>query len=437
VLKEENKTAIILSTDSDVSEIKELASSLGYDVLQSFVQQRERPDANYYFGRGKLDDIKEFINDPGEPIVSCGNKACGGVGLVLVNGELKPSQQFNMEDILGADVYDRIRLILEIFSSRANRREAKLQVELARLRYEVPFVRELIGKARMGEQPGFMGGGEYQVSDYYEMIKKRMKRIRTELGRIEDERRTRRKTRERRGFSMVSLVGYTNAGKSSLLAALSGEEVLVEDRLFSTLSTTTRKLPKNLPKVLLTDTVGFIRDLPHWLVESFHSTLEEAGLSDVVVLVVDASDAAADMKEKIEVSLKELATLGSDSPMLMALNKIDKISEAELEEKLSAARYIAASENCRVVAISTKTAKGLETFTEQLYDLLPDLITIRIRIPIEKDSASFISWLHSNCKISEKDYTLDFLTLRCTCGFTAYVSILSKAPELGMEIEVY
>ncbi len=163
-----------------------------------------------------------------------------------------------------------------------------MQVRLAELQYEKPFVRELIHRARNGEHPGFMAGGEYQVDDYFEMIKKQMKKIRGNLEKIRDEREVRRKHRRISGFYLVSLAGYTNVGKSSLLNLLSGEKVKVEGKLFSTLSTTTRKIKNNNFPILLTDTVGFIQNLPAWIIDAFHSTLEEIEVSDIIILMVDA-----------------------------------------------------------------------------------------------------------------------------------------------------
>jgi len=282
-MNNQQKKAIIVSIDNAVSEIIQLADTLEYSVVKEFIQKRKLPDVNFYVGSGKLDEIKEFINDSEEPI-----------DLIIINGELKPSQWFSLEKQFKIEVYDRIHLILAIFEERAERKEARLQVKLAQLQYERPYVRELIHRARAGEHPGFMAGGEYQVDDYYEMIKKQMKKIRYDLKKIRSDREHHRKTRYKSGFYLVSLAGYTNAGKSSLLNLLSGEQVNVEGKLFSTLSTTTRRIPKKAKgetiPILLTDTVGFIENLPSWIIDAFHSTLEEIEVADVVVLVVDGSE---------------------------------------------------------------------------------------------------------------------------------------------------
>ena len=200
-MRSDIKNAVIISITNDFSEIKQLAKTLGYKTVKTFYQKREKPDVNNFIGSGKVEEIKEFMEN-------CDQK----IHILIVDSDLKPSQWFNLEKTLKIDVYDRIRLILAIFEQRAERKEAKLQVKLAQLQYERPFVRELIHRARAGEHPGFMAGGEYQVDDYYEMIKKQMKKIRNDLRGIRDEREIRRRHRFKSGFCLVSLAGYTNAG---------------------------------------------------------------------------------------------------------------------------------------------------------------------------------------------------------------------------------
>ena len=273
------KNAILVSLRDDIEEIKLLAESKNYEILKIFIQHRNKPDVTNYIGRGKRNEIKTFIEESEESI-----------DVVIIDGTLKPSQWFLLEHYWKIDVYDRIRLILMIFRDRADCKEARLQVRLAELQYERPFVRELIHRARSGEHPGLMAGGEYQVDDYYEMMKKQMKQIKEKLNHIRKQRNIRRHHRQHSGYYLVSLAGYTNAGKSSLLNALTGEQVDVENKLFSTLSTTTRKLSQlNIP-ILMTDTVGFIQRLPAWIIDAFHSTLEEIKDADLVVLVIDVSD---------------------------------------------------------------------------------------------------------------------------------------------------
>ena len=296
---------IILSTKEDTKEIKELAKSLGYEIAKEFIQKRERTTP-FYLGKGKIEEVKNFIEN-------------NAIDVVIVNDALRPSQWYNLEKFLNVPVYDRIRIILEIFADRARRKEAKLQVKLARLRYEKPFVRELFHRLKKGEKAGFLGGGEYVVADYYEMIKRQMKKIKEELKKIAEEREIKRGERKEKGFYLISIAGYTNAGKSSLLNYLTGEKVIVEERVFSTLSTKVSKFKKRGPLPLLfTDTVGFIKDLPHWLIDAFHSTLEEIALADIVILLIDASDDLNKMKEKAFTSIKENVVELSVATMLVS-----------------------------------------------------------------------------------------------------------------------
>ncbi|HOQ26494.1 MAG TPA: GTPase HflX, partial [Methanomassiliicoccaceae archaeon] len=228
------------------------------------------------------------------------------VDVLLINGELKPSQHYLLESELKVECMDRIRLVLEIFDDRAYSREARLQVQRARLRYEIPLLREWIHNARGGEHPGFLGGGAYETDAYYELIRRQLARIEDELKKIESDRDLRRKRRARCGLGTIALAGYTNAGKSSLLNAITSEEVLVEDRMFSTLSTTTSRLEGCRKQLLVTDTIGFISNLPHFMIESFKSTLDEIFYADLVLLVIDSSDDEEAFIEKLNTSLRIL-----------------------------------------------------------------------------------------------------------------------------------
>ena len=392
-MKESLENAIVISLNNNISEIKDLADSLGYNVVSSFIQHRENPDVNSYIGKGKVDEIKKYIDDLEKKI-----------NLIIVDGELKPSQWFNLEKKFEIDVYDRIRLILAIFEKRAEKKEAKLQVKLAQLQYERPFVRELIHRARSGEHPGFLAGGEYQVDDYYETIKKHMKKIKQELENIRNQRKVRRRHRHTGGFYLVSLAGYTNAGKSSLLNILSNENIYVENKLFSTLSTTTRKINnKHLP-ILLTDTVGFIKDLPTYIIDAFHSTLEEIEVADVVVLIIDVSEEKEIIADKLKVSLKELIEIGVTSPIIITLNKKDLISNQDLNERLSYIINLGLTENKKIITISAKNQNNIEKLLDLIYESLPQIVRFKIELPLNKEIQSFISWIYEKAHVLEISY---------------------------------
>jgi GTP-binding protein HflX len=405
--------------NEDVSEIVQLAGSLGYEIIKTFIQHKNIPDTSSYIGSGKVEEIKKFIED-------CEKDS---IALVIIDGELKPSQWFILEKELKVEVYDRVRLILAIFAERADGKEAKLQVKLAQLQYERPFVRELIHRARAGEHPGFLAGGEYQVDDYYEMIKKQTKRIKENLEMIRGERDLRRRHRHTGGFYLVSLAGYTNAGKSSLLNVLSGEEVKVEGRLFSTLSTTTRKITDKAFSILLTDTVGFIQNLPTWVIDAFHSTLEEIEVADVVLLIADVSEDKETLEKKLKVSLDELAGIGVTSPIVVVLNKIDLLSEDELEIRINYLKKSGLTKNREVISVSAKNRKNMGMLLGIIHDLLPNLAKIKIRLPANEKTQSFVSWIYEKAHISDISYD-DYITICVECNAMIKDKIISKCKDL-------
>ncbi len=402
------KKAILISLDDSTSEITQLAETLGYTILKTFIQHRTNPDVNYYIGIGKVEEITDYTKDTEDQI-----------DLIIVNGELKPSQWFALEKKLETNVYDRIRLILAIFEEHAERQEARLQVKLAQLQYERPYVRELIHRTKAGEHPGLMAGGEYQVDDYYEMIKRQTKKIREDLQKLRENRELQRQTRSQSGFYSVSLAGYTNAGKSSLMNLLSGEKVKVEEQLFSTLSTTTRSIStKNKEKqipILLTDTVGFIENLPSCIIDAFHSTLEEIELADVVVLVVDGSEAKEVVEKKLRVSINELRNIGVGSPIIIALNKIDLIDTPTLNTLRDYLKDMDIIETHIVVTISVKEQKNIEELLQTIYDSLPHMVKITFQLPLEEHSQRFISQLYEKTKVLHITYG-SLITVEVECN---------------------
>jgi GTPase len=402
------KKALIISLDDTIAEITQLAETLGYTIEKTFTQHRTTPDVNYYIGSGKVDEITDYLKDTQETI-----------DLAIINGELKPSQWFILEKKLGINVYDRIRLILAIFEEHAERREALLQVKLAQLQYERPYVRELIHRAKAGEHPGLMAGGEYQVDDYYEMIKRQSKKIREELQKIRENRELQRQTRSQSGFYSISLAGYTNAGKSSLMNLLSEEKVKVEEQLFSTLSTTTRTISSknkehHLP-ILLTDTVGFIENLPACIIDAFHSTLEEIELADVVILVVDGSEAKETVEKKLRVSINELRNIGVGAPIIIALNKIDVIDTTTLNNLQEYLEDIGIIEDHTIVPISVKEQKNITELLQTIYDSLPHMVKITFQLPLEEHSQRFISQLYEKTKVLHITYGLK-ITVEVECN---------------------
>ncbi len=391
--KESKEFAIIVSLHDEIDEITLLTKSKDFEVIKFFIQHREKPDVTTYIGKGKCDEIKEFILDSDVKIDA-----------VIIDGSLKPSQWFLLEQSWNVPVYDRLRLILMIFKDRAKRKEARLQVRLAELEYERPFVRELIHRARGGEHPGLMAGGEYQVDDYYEMMKKQEKQLKEKLGHIRNQRTVRRRHRHHSGYFLVSLAGYTNAGKSSLLNELTEERVEVEDRLFSTLSTTTRKLAQSKIPILLTDTVGFIQRLPSWMIEAFHSTLEVIRDADVVILVVDGSDLLTNFEQKLTTSLDELNELGVINPILIAINKIDLIGPTELQERIDVIKRLCVGKEYDITSISVFNHENMDQLIKKIQGLLPQLFIMHIQLPYTDETQSLISWMHEYAEFEKITY---------------------------------
>lgn len=418
----EAKKALVISLDEDITEIIQLAESLQYTVIESFIQHRNMPDVTSYIGSGKIKEIQTYLEELDTE-----------VDVILIDGELKPSQWFYLEKMFEVTVYDRIQLILNIFKDRAERKEARLQVRLAELSYEKPYVRELIHRARSGEHPGLMAGGEYQVDDYYEMIKKQMKHIKEELASIQKDREIQRQHRQISGYYLVSLAGYTNAGKSSLLNLLSREKVTVENRLFSTLSTTTRRIETSSIPVLLTDTVGFIQRLPAWIIDAFHSTLEELKRADVVVLVLDASDEVAMFQNKLETSLQELADLSVHAPLLVVLNKIDIISAEELEQRKEITRHTPRLSDQSIVPLSVKEKKYIDLFSKTLHSVLPQRVNIRFQLPNNENIQSFVSWLYEKTHVIDITYR-EKVSVTLECNQKLQQKITATIKELNGRI---
>jgi len=346
------------------------------------------PDPSYQIGSGKAQELAELV-------------AKNGVEKTIFDNELRPVQAYNLAKTTGIEAVDRFQLILEIFARRASTSEAKLQIELAKLRYELPRARERVRLARMGEQPGFMGLGKYEVDLYYETIRRRIHSIRDKLKRIRKERRLHRVHRLELGFSMISMAGYTNAGKSSLFNALTEEVVPVDRGLFTTLSTTTRAVSLSRRKVLLTDTVGFIDRLPLTLIEAFRSTLEETIFSDLILLVVDVSEPHDEIERKLFCSLDTIQTIGASGiPIITVLNKIDLLSEDEMRREAEALSETAPNP----VLVSALHKINMDSLKREITAHLKEYVRASFSLPTTSESQSFLSWLFSRADVRDLKY---------------------------------
>jgi GTP-binding protein HflX len=354
-VKEKPKYAIVaavqLPSVSDVefeaslTELRELAKTLGYKVIRTFVQKRSSFDMKAYLGTGKREEIRDFVNNEPELVEfeeTALNPDTHNIDAILIDHEISPSQARNLEKEAGCEVMDRTMVILEIFHRNARSRAAKAQVEIARLGYMAPRLREAAklagpqGRQRSGV--GGRGAGESGTELDKRKIRDRIAELQKEIVAMNAERNTQSVRRqEHQGLASVALVGYTNAGKSTLMRALTGSEVLVANKLFATLDTTVRALyPESVPRVLVSDTVGFIKNLPHGLVASFKSTLDEALDASLLLHVIDASDPG--FERQLEVTDKVLEEIGAnDVPRIRVFNKIDHVGDAAAQAEREAA----------------------------------------------------------------------------------------------------
>ncbi len=380
--------------ESLLEELAELVGTLGIGIIGSacvFVRDR---NARYLTGSGKC---AELIDEAKTLEADC----------IVFDNELAPMQQRTWEEASGVTVIDREEVILDIFRLRAQTKEARLQVELARMQYSLPRLARMW--AHLDRQRGATGGGkggggaargegEQQIEVDRRLARRRIDRLKRELEAVRQNRETQRKQRTDTGIPQAAIVGYTNAGKSSLLNHLSGSTVLAEDKLFATLDPTTRRvqLPDGQP-LLLTDTVGFVRNLPHRLVEAFKATLEESVLADFLIHVLDAS--AERVHDFYQTTVDVLAELGAgDKPTLVVLNKIDLL--ADDPDRLHALR---AHFNGSAVFVSIRTGQGIDQLVNRLTDLLVDRVAkVRLRLPQSRQD--LVALLHREGKILSTDY---------------------------------
>jgi GTP-binding protein HflX len=334
-----------LEFDASLTELRELAKTLGYVVVKTFVQKRAGFDVTAYLGTGKRQEIHDYVSQVAELTELenvASNPADFYIEALLVDHDISPSQARNLELEVGCMVMDRTMVILEIFHRNARSRAARAQVEIARLGYMAPRMREAAklagsqGRQRSGE--GGRGAGESQTELDRRKIRDRIAELQLEIVAMIAERKTQRARRqERQGLATVALVGYTNAGKSTLMRALTGSEVLVANKLFATLDTTVRTLyPESVPRILVSDTVGFIKNLPHGLVASFKSTLDEALDASLLLHVIDASDPG--FERQLEVTNEVLDEIGANVvPRIRIFNKIDHVGDATAQAECEAA----------------------------------------------------------------------------------------------------
>ena len=355
ILKKMNSAILITYDKEDViNEAKALCDAAGYQVVHTITQKfLKKP--KYGISGGILERLEEIAGKLRPDII-------------VFDEILKPSQNYELASVLHREILDREALILEIFESRASSAESKLQVKLAQLRYEMARAKEKVRLSSMGEQPGFMGIGKFEVDVYYNDIKHRMQTIRSKLEKAGKQRELHRQGRKRMGFKTISLAGYTSAGKTTLFNKMTGETREQSKDLFTTLSTTTRRVTINKEPFLISDTVGFISKIPAYMIDAFKSTLEELGYTDIIVVVIDINDSLFELKKKFISCMRTLGELGVEKDKIVyALNKSDLIEANEIEQKINILNLV---ENKKWILISAKTGTNLNQCKELIKNII-------------------------------------------------------------------
>jgi GTP-binding protein HflX len=404
----------------ELGELRELSRAAGVEPVGELVQRRPKPDQRSYVGKGKLDELQaQFKQTRAESL--------------LVDDELSPAQQRRLEDALTTRVVDRTQLILDIFAQHARSAEGKLQVELAQLEYNLPRMRGMWqhlerlggGLGNVGGGVGTRGPGESQLETDRRLAGRRITLLRRRLKELSKQRATRRKERERSETPTVALAGYTNVGKSTLLNRLTDADASVNNRLFETLDPTTRGFEHDGRKYLVTDTVGFIRRLPHQLVEGFAATLEETLTADLILHVVDASAPDEQLEAMAEAVASVLAEIGADElPILHVLNKIDRvdpIGRRRLSNRFSGA-----------MQVSAETGEGIDELKAQIADQFAERFElVRLLLPYE-DGGKLAELYELGAPIDEREDGPDGVLIRARLPRRA---LLRFAPYLVAESE--
>lgn len=380
--------------EEDLEELSALADTAGAEVIGVLTQTRKEIDPGYFIGRGKAEELARMCTEL-------------GADLVIFGHELTPAQVRNLEKLLNVRVVDRTELILDIFAKRARTKQAMIQVELAQLQYQLPRLRRMWQHlSRLGGGIGTRGPGETQLEVDQRRAKKRIADLQQQLQEIQRQTVVRVQSRKESELFTIALVGYTNAGKSTLMNILTGANVFVEDRLFATLDATTRVL--FLPdghKVLLTDTIGFVRNLPPHLIASFHATLEEVRTADLLLHVVDVSHPMAD--ERIEVVEKTLQEIGaSDKATILVLNKADKLPP-EWDRRALLDRY----SNSNAVLVSALTGEGIDNLLMRVQEEFVRMRVVKVHARLALWAQSLIAFVYRNGVVRNILYDTDWVTV--------------------------
>ena len=407
--------------ETEIEEMLELCETAGVEIVDTMVQQRSRMDPKTAMGTGKIEELTLRALQ-----LDC--------ELIVFGQDLSPRQLRGVTDETDLRVIDRTQLILDIFAQRATTRDGKIQVELAQLKYNLPRLHQKnTGMSRLAGGIGGRGPGETKLEINRRRARDRIRSLEKDIEKLSDQRKIRRKRRVQNQVPSVSIVGYTNAGKSTLLRQLATELSVDEnddkhpdldriaeskDMLFTTLGTTTRRAELDQRDILLTDTVGFISELPHWLVESFQSTLDSVYRADLVLLVVDASESIQAMREKL-VTAHDTLHERNEAPILPVFNKCDRLSPEALSEKRAALSGIAPDP----IAVSGKTGEGIDALRGRIESELPDWRHERLVVPIVEETMGVVSWIYDHAHVETESYESEHVLLE----FEARPAIIEQA----------
>jgi GTP-binding protein HflX len=384
------------------------------------MEQTRPPDSRYQIGAGKVEELARMVSET-------------GAGKVIFDNQLRTIQTYNLAKATKVEVIDRFALILELFNKRATTTEAQLQIQLAMVRNELKHAREKVRLSKGSEQPGFMGLGAYEADVYRDAIKRQVQTILKKLERVREKRVLQRERRTELGFLTISLAGYTNAGKSSLFNALTQDTVEVDNALFTTLSTTTRMVEFSNHKFLITDTVGFIDRLPIALIEAFHSTLEETIFSDLIILLVDLNEPLETIEKKNNVCLETIERLGAFGiPIITALNKIDKLTPEERQQKLEALK----DKVKNPILLSAKCQTNLDELRKQILRILENYMQAQFVVPLTPQTMPFISWVHQKTHIQKENFTNDSIEVDFEANPSITEQVKRKVEDLNGKFQI-
>ena len=411
----QGRKAVLLHRDGDPAELLALAATMGIDVIDT-QYQKGKDDPRAYFGKGRLQDVADEISSAVE------GHPWHGVDLVIVHSNASPRQLVNIHESVQVEVWDRVRLLLSLFISHAGSVEARTQVRIAQLQADRSILRELVNQQTTGERAGFGAGGKQAIQGVLTTVSRELTQLRKKQRKHALARKERRRQRARGGARTVGLAGYTNAGKSSLFLALSGKEVLVEDKLFSTLETTVGRMEMS-PRILLADTIGFIDELPSDLLDAFHATLDESLQCDLLLLVVDCSDDISEFKRKLSTTRREVLDRGDEAGinLKVVLTKSDLGGDTE-----SAIDVVTSMGMQEPLVISSHNGEGLDELREAImYSLYGPKTTLVVSesAPGQRSSKSYISQIYDLGIVTEKNG----LEMTLWCGQAELLKLISKS----------